>query len=139
MLFNIFEHPVAADIFLHSACDAIQAPMVRHDCATELRNVVFEINQVFALLVRNDIVEVNVLVSPLEVVDNPLVSELFLDDEDVLKEINDSLIYVEVVEFRNHGLLVLQVSLILVDKCISFINYASNVIKSLHVSLLLQL
>ena len=112
--------------------------MVRHDCTTELRNVVFEINQVFALLVRNHIVEVNILVSPLKVVDNPLVGELFLDDKDVLKEINDSLIYVEMVEFRNHSLLVFQVSLILVDQSISFINDASNVIKSLHVGLLLQ-
>ena len=64
---------------------------------------------------RNDIVEVDVLVSPLEVVDNPLVSELFLDNEDVLKEINDTLINIEMVEFCDHGLLVLEVSFILVD------------------------
>ena len=112
--------------------------MVGHHRSAELRNVVLEVHQVLALLVRDHIVEVNILVPPLEVVDNPLVGELFLDDKDVLKEINDSLIYVEMVEFRNHSLLVFQVSLILVDQSISFINDTSNVIKSLHVGLLLQ-
>ena len=89
--------------------------MVRYDCATELRNVIFEIDQILALLVRNDIVEVDVLVAPFEVVDNALVRELFLYNEDVLEEVYDSLVYIKMVEFRNHCLLILEISFILVD------------------------
>ena len=112
--------------------------MVRHDCTTELRNVVFEINQVFALFVRYNIVEMNILVSPLEVMDDTLVREFFLDDKDVLKEVYDSLINVKVIELSDHCLLILEISLVLVDQSISLVNHASNVIKSLNVSLLLQ-
>ena len=87
---------------------------------------------------RDHIVEVNIFVSPFEVMDDSLVRELLLDYEDVLKEINDTLINIEMVEFCDHGLLVLEVSFILVDQSISLINDTSNVIKRLNVCLLLQ-
>ena len=138
MFFNILEHPIAANVLLHPASNAIKTSMVRHDCTTELRNVVFEINQVFALFVRYNIVEMNILVSPLEVMDDTLVREFFLDDKDVLKEVYDSLINVKVIELSDHCLLILEISLVLVDQSISLVNHASNVIKSLNVSLLLQ-
>jgi len=48
----------------------------------------------------------NVLVAPLEIMDDAFVCEFFLDDENVLKELSDSLINVKVVEFCDHGLLV---------------------------------
>ena len=115
VLFNVFKHPVAADVLLHSTRDAVQTAMVRNDCATELRNVIFEINQVFALFVRDDIVEVNVLVAPFKVVDDALVGQLFLHDENVLEEINDSFVYVKVIELRNHRLLILEIPLICVN------------------------
>ena len=64
---------------------------------------------------RDDIVEVNVLVAPFKVVDNALVGQLFLHDENVLEEINDSFVYVKVVEFRNHRLLIFEVPFICVN------------------------
>ena len=107
VLLDILQHPVAAHVLLHATGDAVQAPVVAHHRPAELRDIVLEINQILALLVRDDIVEVDVLVAPLEVVNDPLVCQLLLHDEDVLKEVDDSLIDVEVVKFGNHRLLIL--------------------------------
>ena len=72
---------------------------------------------------RLDIVEMNIFVPPFEVVDDPFVSELFLDNEDVLEEVYDPLLDIEVVKLSNHGLLVLQILLILVDQGIPLIYH----------------
>ena len=69
--------------------------------------------------------------------DDTLVSQLFLYDENVLEEIDDSLIDIEMVELSYHSFLVLQVSLICVNQCVSFVDHASDVVKSLDVSNLL--
>ena len=98
-----------------TSSNAVQPSVVTDNCPTEFRNVVFKIDKILALLVRDDIVEVDVLVAPFEVVDNALVGQLFLHDENILEEINYSFVYVKVVELRNHRLLILEVSLILVD------------------------
>ena len=86
---------------------------------------------------RDNIVEMNVLVAPFEVMDNALVSQLFLHNENVLEEIDDSLIDIEMVELSYHSFLILQVSLICVDECVSFVDHTSDVVKRLDVGDLL--
>lgn len=81
--------------------------MVSHYCAAELGDVALEVNEVLRLLSSVNIVEVDVLVAPLEVVDDSLVGQLLLQNEDVLEEIQDALLDIKVVEFCNHGLLIL--------------------------------
>lgn len=81
--------------------------MVSHYCAAELGDVALEVNEVLRLLSSVNIVEVDVLVTPLEVVDDSLVGQLLLQNEDVLEEIQDALLDIKVVEFCNHGLLIL--------------------------------
>lgn len=75
------------------------------------------------------IVEVNIFIAPLEVMNDPLIGKLFLHYENVLEELNNPFINVKVVKFSNHGLLVLQVEFILINKCITLINNVSNVVK----------
>ena len=103
--------------------------MVTHHCPTEFGNVVLEVNQVLRLLVGSHIVEMDVLVTPLKVVDYPLVSQLLFYDENVLEKIDYSLLDVEMVKLGDHGFLVFQVSFVLVDQCISFIYHVSNVVE----------
>lgn len=78
---------------------------------------------------RRHIIEVDVLVAPLEVVDYALICQLFLYYENVLEEIDNSLLDVEMVKLRNHGFLVFQVSFVLVDQSIPLINYISDVVE----------
>jgi len=113
--------------------------MVTHDGPAELGNIVFEINKVLGLLVGCHIVEMNVLVAPFEVVDDALICQLLLDDENVLEEVDDPLLDVEVVELRDHCLLVLQISLILVDERISLIDDVSDVVEDCTVRAHVQL
>ena len=87
---------------------------------------------------RNDIIKVDIFVSPLKVMDDSLVSKLLLYNEKVLEEVYDALIDIEVIEFGNHCLLVLQILLVLVAESISFINDASNIVKDLCISMSLQ-
>lgn len=81
----------------------------------------------------------DVLVAPFEVVNDALVRQLLLHDEDVLKEVDNALIDVEVVELSNHRLLVLEVLLVEVDEGIAFVNYAADIVKGLCVAAPLQL
>lgn len=106
MLLDVLKHPVAAHVVLVAACNAVQATVVRDDSATELGNVVFEVNQVLALLVRDHVVEMDVFVPPFEVVDYPFVRQFLFDDEQILEKVNDPLVDIEVVELRNHRFLV---------------------------------
>jgi hypothetical protein len=107
MFFNILQHPITAHIILVSASNTEQSTMIRHYSPTELGNIVIEINQVFRLFVCLYIVEVNVLVTPFEVVNYALVSQFLLHYEYILEEVNYSLLYVKVVELSYHRLLVL--------------------------------
>jgi hypothetical protein len=50
---------------------------------------------------------VNVLIAPLEVVYNAFVSQLLLDNEQVLEKLNNPLVDVEVIELCNHCFLIL--------------------------------
>lgn len=81
----------------------------------------------------------DVLVAPLKVMDNPLISQLLLDDEDVLEKLNNSLFDIEVVEFGNHSLLVLQVPFVLINQSISLIDYISDIVKYCAVSAKIEL
>jgi hypothetical protein len=103
--------------------------MISDNCPAELRNIVVEVNQVFGLFVRLDIIEMDVFVAPFKVVDYSLICQFLFHYEDILKEINDSLLDVKVVEFCYHGLLVLQVLLICIYKRIPFIYYTSYIVK----------
>lgn len=78
---------------------------------------------------RGHIVEMDVLVAPLEVVDNPFVRQFLLHDEDVLEEINYSLLDVEVVKLRNHCFLVFQIAFVLIDQGIPLVDHVSDVVK----------
>ena len=80
--------------------------MIRNYSATELRNVVLKVDEVLGLLMRDDIVEVNVLIAPFKVVDNALVCQFLLNDEQVLEEVDDPLVYVKVIKLGNHCFLV---------------------------------
>ena len=62
--------------------------------------------------------------------DYSFVCQFFLHDKDVLKEVNDSFFYVEMVEFGYHGFLVFEISFVLVNESITFINHISNIIKN---------
>jgi hypothetical protein len=103
--------------------------MICDNCAAELRYIALEIYQIFRLLPCVNIIEVNVFVAPLKVVNYTLVSQFLLQNENVLEEVQDALLNVEVIEFSNHSLLVLQISLVLIDQSISLINHTSNVIE----------
>jgi len=107
--------------------------MICYHCSTELRNIIGKVHQVFGLFSRLHIIEMNVLIAPLEVVNDPFVSKLFLHDKYVLKEVDYPLLDVEVVELSDHCLLVLQVSLVLVYECISFVNHAADVVEQRRV------
>jgi len=136
---DVLEHPIAAHVVLVAACDTEQPSMVTHDGPAELGNIVFEINKVLGLLVGCHIVEMNILVAPFKVVDDALICQLLLDDENVLEEVDDPLLDVEVVELRDHCLLVLQISLILVDERISLIDDVSDVVEDCTVRAHVQL
>lgn len=107
--------------------------MIRNNRPAKLRNVIFEINQVFALLVCNHIVEMYVFVSPLEVVDDALVCQFLLNDKQILKKVDNPLVDVKVIEFSNHSLLVLKILVKRVNQRITFINDTSDVVKDLSV------
>ena len=71
----------------------------------------------------------DVLVSPLKVMDDSLVCELLFYDKNVLEKVNDPLFDVKMIKFCYHSLLVLQVLFICVDQGIPFVNHTSNVVK----------
>jgi hypothetical protein len=52
---------------------------------------------------------VYILVTPLKVVDDPLICEFLFNNKDVLKKLNDPFVYIEVVELSNLRFLVLQI------------------------------
>ena len=52
------------------------------------------------------IVEMDVLITPLEIVNYSLVRQFFLYYKDVLKEVDDPLFYVKMIEFSYHCFLV---------------------------------
>jgi hypothetical protein len=103
--------------------------MICNHCATEFGNVTLKVNQIFGLLSCMNIIEVNVLVSPLKVMNNPFVSEFFLEDENVLKEFQNSFLYIKVIKFSDHSLLVFKISLILVYQSIPLVNNTANVVE----------
>jgi len=89
--------------------------------------------------VGDDIIEMNVLVAPLEVVDYSFVGQLLLNNENVLEEVNKPLVDVEVVELSNHSLLILEVSFVRVNQGVALVNDGTDIVKNLGVSLSLQL
>ena len=113
--------------------------MVTDDGTAKLGNVVLKVYQVFGLLVGNHIIKMDVLVTPLKVVDNPLVCQLLLHYKQVLEEVDDALVNIEVIKLSNHCLLVLEVLLVSIDKCIPLINDTPNVVEHLGIGISLQI
>jgi len=98
-----------------SATDAEQASVISHNSSAELRNIALEVYKVLTLLESDNIVKVNILVAPFEIVNYSFVSQLFFDNENILKEFNDPLTNVQMVEFCDHCFLILQILFILVN------------------------
>ena len=107
--------------------------MIRHNRPAKLRNIAFKIDEVLGLLSVHHIVKVDVFVTPLEVVNDSLVSQLFLHNEQILEKLNDSLVHVVVVEFSNHDFLVFQGFLVLVDQSVALVNHRSDVLELIFV------
>jgi hypothetical protein len=97
--------------------------MVRHNRATELRDVRLKVNQILRLLKCLNIIKMDVFIAPFEVVDNPLVCQLFFHYEQILEKFDDSLIYIEMVKLGYHRLLILEILFIAVDQGIPLINH----------------
>ncbi len=47
LLLNVLQHPVAALIILVATANAEKPPVVADDCSAKLRDIRFEVNQVF--------------------------------------------------------------------------------------------
>ena len=90
------------------------------------------------MLVRDHIVEVDVLVAPLEVVDDAFISQLLLHYKEVLEEVHDALVDVKVIEFSYHCLLVLKVLLVGVDEGVPLVYDRPDIVESLLVHVLFQ-
>lgn len=103
--------------------------MICHNSATKFRDVALEVYQVFRLFARMHIIEVNVFVSPLEIVNDTFICKLFLQNKNILEEVKYSFFDVKMIELGNHSLLIFEVFLILINESISLINYAPDVIK----------
>jgi hypothetical protein len=86
---------------------AEKSSVITNYSSTKFRNIVFKVNQILRLLMRGNIVEVNILIAPLKVMNNPLICQLFFDYENVLEEVDDPLLDVKVIEFGDHSLLIL--------------------------------
>lgn len=77
-----------------------------------------------------DIIKVYVLIAPLKVMDDSLISELLLHNENVLEEVDNSLLDIKMVEFCDHGFLILQISLVYINQGIPFIYDITNIVKN---------
>jgi hypothetical protein len=129
MLLNILEHPVTAHVILMSTSDAKESTMITDNCSAKLWDVIFEVDEVLALFMCRHIIEMNILVTPLEVMDDALISQLFLNNENILEEVDYPLFNIKMIELGNHRLLIFQIALVLINQCISFVNNISNVVK----------
>ena len=108
--------------------------MITNYCSAKFGNVILEIYQIFRLLVCCHIIEVDVFVSPLKVMNNAFISQLFLNDENVLEEVDDPLLDVKMVKFCNHSFLIFQISFVLVDQSISLIDHISDIVENCAIS-----
>jgi len=129
MLFNVLKHPIAAYIVLMATTNAEKSTMIAYHCTTELGNITLKINQILRLFMCNYIIKVNIFVTPLKIMNDPLIGKFFLNNENVLEELNYPFVNVKVVEFGNHCFLVLQIKFVFVDKSVSFINHVSDVVE----------
>ena len=75
----------------------------------------------------------DVFISPLEVVDNTLISEFLFNDKKILEKFNHSFVDVEMIELSYHSLLIFQIFLIRIDESVPLIDYRSDVVESLSV------
>ena len=90
------------------------------------------------MLVRDYIVEVNVLVTPFKVVDNTFISQLLLHDKEVLEEVHYALVDVKVVKLSYHCFLVLEVLLVGVDEGVPLVYDRPDIVESLLIHVLFK-
>lgn len=62
-----------------------------------------------------------------------LISQFLFYNEKILEKLNDPFVYIEVIKFRNHSFLILEILFIGVYQGISLIHNWSNVIENLGV------
>lgn len=87
LLFNILKHPIAAHIVLMSSRNTKQSTMVCYDSSTEFRDVFVKIHQKFWLLSINNIIKMNVFVTPFKIMDDSSVCKFLFHDKKILKEL----------------------------------------------------
>jgi hypothetical protein len=80
--------------------------MIRYYSTTELRDVIFKINQIFTLLMSCDIIKMDIFISPFEIMNDALVCQFLFDDKNVLKEINNPFFDVKMIKFCDHCFLI---------------------------------
>lgn len=76
-----------------------------------------------------NIIKMYIFVAPFKVMNYSLIRQLFFNNKNVLEEINNSLLDIKMVKFCNHSLLIFQISLILINKCISLIYNISYIVE----------
>ena len=113
--------------------------MITDNSPAKFRNVIFEINQILGLLMSGHIVKVNIFITPFEIMNYTFISQFFLDNKYILEKVYYSLFDVKMIEFSYHCFLVFKIFLILIDKCIPFIDDVSYIIKDSAVSTYIQL
>ena len=111
--------------------------MISHNSPTKLWNIAFEINKVLALFESNNIIKMNIFISPFKIVNNSFISQFFLYNEYILEKLNNSLTNIQMIKLSNHGFLILQILFICVNQSISLINYRSDIIKYLRIHIAL--
>lgn len=87
---------------------------------------------------RNDIVEMDIFVSPLEVVDYSLVRKLLLNNEQILEKVHDSLVDVEMVKLGDHSLLIFKIFVKRVNQSVAFVNNAADIVEYLGVGIFFE-
>ena len=103
--------------------------MIADHRSAEFGDVILKVDEILALLMGRHVIEVNVFVAPLEVVDYSFVGQLLLHNKDILEKVNNPLFNIKMVEFSDHGFLVFEVALVLVNQSVSFIDYVSDIVK----------
>ena len=97
-----------------STSNTEESTMISNNCSTKFRNIVVEVDQIFRLFVGLNIVEMNIFITPFKVMNYSLISQFFLNYENILEKINYSFFDVKVIEFCYHSFLIFQIGLILV-------------------------
>ena len=98
-----------------SPSNAEKPPLVSDDSSAEFWDILIEIYKIFGLFPIYHIVEMNIFIAPLEVMDDSSIGQLLLHDEHGLEKFDNVLINVDVVILSDHGFLIGEVHLVLLN------------------------